>query len=534
MTVALGTGSAVVSDTFNLGGTGNVALTSGTLTLSGGGEDSDSGGGFNLSPGATLNINNGYTFDASATIQGAGNFTASGGTVNVAGALNAGGTWTFSSGTVNLTGTTTASGNTVNINGATVNFNGTGYNGLGQWQPGALNMSSGTLAGAAPVAVQNAGGFDWTGGQIGTGAGNGGIVNFNGGTFNGYLYLDGGQLTNSSGTPLAWSAIVYTGQGSVINNNGTINISSGVSGYLTYPDYGGKQGAIDNAGTITVALGTGSGLVYDAFNITGTGNVALTSGTLNLQGGGTDGDSGGGFNISSGATLNLGAGAYTANPGSMIQGAGNFQVNGGTASLEGSLNVTGPWTFSGGTANLTGSTTTSGNTVTVNGGTVNFNGTGYNGLGPWQPGILNLSSGLLGGVNTVAVQTVGGFTWTGGQLGNSTADTGIVSCNGAAFSGGNTLALAGGQVINSGVLNWGDPSLNYGYGSIINNTAAGTINLTVNLSTGNYGARRQHARQRRPVQRVGSRHRLHVLRHLQQHRHGRGQRRHARHERGWD
>jgi hypothetical protein len=102
VTVA-GTGSATITETFN--NSGIVSVNSGTLVLSGGGNDS---GAFTVASGGTLNLAGGTcAINAGSTISGAGNITVSGGTAN-------------------LTGSASMSGNTLVVSGGTVNFNGNG------------------------------------------------------------------------------------------------------------------------------------------------------------------------------------------------------------------------------------------------------------------------------------------------------------------------------------------------------------------------------------------------------------------------
>ena len=487
VTVA-GTGSATIADTFN--NTGTVSVNGGTLTLSGGGTESGpftvasgatlglGGGSFTFNPGSTitgagsLTVNANVNLGSSVQLSGAGTFTVSGGNVTVGGGLSLGGTWTFSGGTATLTGTATVTGNTINVSGGAVNFNG-----AGPWQPAAVNVSSGTLGGTNLIA--DSGPLNWTGGYIS------GVVQFSGGSFgSGPLYLNGGQLVNS-GT-VAWSALVYDGNGSVISNlpGATVNLAANNTAG-TYIYWGGSH-TFYNAGQVTVA-GTGSATINDTFNNTGT--VSVNGGTLNLTGGGTES---GPFTVASGATLGLGGGSFTFNPGSTITGAGSltvnanvnlgssvqlsgagtFTVSGGNVTVGGGLSLGGTWTVSGGTANLTGSASMNGNALVVSGGTANFNGSGT-----IAPSVVTMSSGGLGGTNLIADS--GPLNWTGGTI------SGVVEFNGASFSS-SPLYLSGGQLINSGTLAWS--ALVYdGTGSVISNLAGATINMAANNSAGTYG-----------------------------------------------
>ncbi len=95
-------------------------------------------------------------------------------------------------------------------------------------------------------------------------------------------------------------------------------------------------------------------------------------------------------------------------------------------------------------------------------------------------GVLNVSGGTLGGAGSLVL--AGPLNWSGGTI------TNVVQFTGGTFSG--SLSLNGGQVINSGTLNWTATSTTEGNGSIISNAVAGTINLTANFSEGNFGGTR--------------------------------------------
>jgi hypothetical protein len=134
------------------------------------------------------------------------------------------------------------------------------------------------------------------------------------------------------------------------------------------------------------------------------------------------------------------------------------------ANIGGALDVSGGWTVSGGAANFIGTSSAAGVTLSISDGTANFVGPG-----PWTPAAVNLSGGVLSG--TAPVISGGPLDWTGGMI------NGILSCNGGTVD--DPSGLDGGQLINTGTLTW-IPYPFTGGGSVISNTANGTINLPLN------------------------------------------------------
>jgi hypothetical protein len=457
--------------------TGTVNINSGSLSLAGGGNNSNI---INVAGGADLDFSGGsYTCTGTSLLAGAGNLSDSGnGTYNLAGAINVNGTWNFSGGTLNLLGSSSAAGNILNISGSTVNFNGPG-----PWLMGAVNLSNGTLGGSTPVMA--GGQLTWTGGNIyGNLSANGGSINVPVSSWLG----NGGELINTGNLTWTPNSGPRTGGGTVISNapSGVISVALNGNNIESYA-YGGAT-AFYNAGTINVAGAGQSGVITDPFYNTGTLNIS--SGTLSLTDGGTEN---GPFTVASLATLNLGGGTFifnsgatisgagsfasgaTANLGSDLQllGAGTFTVSGGNLTVGGSLGLGGDWTFSGGTATLTGSTTVSGNNLFVTGnGTVNFNGTGKGGT--WQPGTVNLSNGTLGG--STPVMAGGQLTWTGGNIyGNLSANGGSINVPVSSWLGN------GGELINTGNLTWTPNSgPRTGGGTVISNAPSGVISVALN------------------------------------------------------
>src|SRR5207244_2016236 len=106
-------------------------------------------------------------------------------------------------------------------------------------------------------------------------------------------------------------------------NTGTYNIKSDV-GFLSG---GGAPSTLANTGTITKIspVGIGTTVISTVFNNTGTAHV--TSGMLQLQGGGT---STGTFDSAVAGIAFSFAGAHTLNTGAAFTGTGCGSVDGGT------------------------------------------------------------------------------------------------------------------------------------------------------------------------------------------------------------
>ena len=259
--VSAGPGAAQITDIFL--NTGAVAINGGTLDLSGGGTNTSA---ITVAAATALQLGGSYTLSPASSVTGAGNAIFSSGTVTELGAYQVA-TNTFSGATVNFSGNYTIN-QAVIISGGTVNFNAGGSLTIP-----VLTMSGGTLSGTLPVPVN--GPFTWSGGTIKE------VVQFNGGTFTGTDFLNGGQLINT-GT-IAWNdANVYDGAGSVISNavGGTINLTANSDG--TFNNFGPPQ-AFYNAGQLNVSAGPGAAQIADLF--TNTGTVAVNGGILDLSGG---------------------------------------------------------------------------------------------------------------------------------------------------------------------------------------------------------------------------------------------------------
>ncbi|MFM6074368.1 MAG: beta strand repeat-containing protein, partial [Dolichospermum sp.] len=167
---------------------------------------------------------------------------------------------------------------------------------------------------------------------------------------------------------------LFFNDGAILNNSGNYELQSG-----EIRNSSASVGTFNNSGTLKKTT-TGTGAIRTAFNNTGTVNVE--SGTLNITGGGVS--NGGNFNLTSGKTLGFGGGVYTLNNGAKINGSGNLSVSSGTLDVKlaggtaiantvqftlggGTFQVDGNWNlpttnnWNGGTLKSSGIITNSGN-----------------------------------------------------------------------------------------------------------------------------------------------------------------------------
>jgi hypothetical protein len=353
--------------------TGTVTVSSGTLYLQGGG--TDSAGTFYVPSAGTLQFG-GVTALASAvgssTSQAAGTLAFSAGTTTVTGAINS--TASF----------------TVAINGGTADFE------KAVSFPH-LSLTSGTLTGSAAVTVTATSGtaLTWNGGASMTGTGSttlatGATMSLGG---DGTAETLDGRTFNNQGTVnwLAASSILYLNDGAVFNNAGTFNANkpNGTSPATQYVyDGAGPSGAFNNSGTFTNAAGTGNTTEFYNTLFNNTATVTASSGTLYLQGGGTD--SAGTFYVPSAGTLQFGGVTALASAvgSSTSQAAGTLAFTAGTTTVTGAINSTGNFT------------------VAINGGTADFET-------PQSFPYLSLTSGTLTGSAAVTVTATSGtaVTW---------------------------------------------------------------------------------------------------------------------------
>jgi fibronectin-binding autotransporter adhesin len=403
---AIGTTAVVNSGTIQKSG-GTTSTFSVPLTLQSGSQFLIQSGlvyfGNITSTGATLNISSGATayfyytttatFDAASTISGAGTLQNAAGTNSIAGALSASVTMSGGALSLNSAGTQTLpvltmNGGTlngsanINVTGAAMTWSGGAISGSGT-----LSIPAGTVITISGVPVLDARAVN-----------NAGTMNL---TASNYIYLQNNAVLNNSGT------IDIQGDGGVYLN--------GVAGTTSVVDSGTIRKSAGTTGTFNVPLTLQSGgqfLIQSGLLYLG--NIASTGGTLNISSGATgylyyttaatfDSAS----TISGSGTLQSGAGTNSISGAistSLIVSGGTLSINSATAqsipvltmqagTLNGTANLgvtAAAMTWSGGT--IGGSGTLSipgGTTVTIggvpfldgrpvtNGGTIAFTSTNY-------------------------------------------------------------------------------------------------------------------------------------------------------------
>jgi Ca2+-binding RTX toxin-like protein len=359
------TDESYISGFFN--NTGTVQVKAGTLNLSGGGTNT---GSFSIDTGATLRITAGYNFNTGNSVTGAGNFNIESGTTTV----NAASTWSAP-----------------------------------------VNLINGTLTGAGALTISNQ--LNWSGATL-SGTGKKTVT----GTLNlsSNQYLDGTTLETTGATVWIGSSTFYANNGAIWNNTstGTIDLQNDSD----FSQQSGNQSTFNNAGTFTKSNGTTTDDSFIGFVFNNTGTVQVKAGTLSLGGGGTNTGS---FSIDAGGTLRIIA-DYNFNTGNSITGAGNFNIESGTTTV--------------------------------------------NAASTWSAPV-NLINGGLTGAGALTISNK--LNWSGGTLSGTAKKTviGTLNLSGNQYLDGTTLET-------TGVTVWtGNGTLYTSNGAIWNNTSTGTIDL---------------------------------------------------------
>ena len=409
--------------------------------------------------GYTLTISNGGTYGGA--ISGSGGLTISGG------ALSLGGNNTY-------TGTTTLYGATLTATSSTALSPNSDY---------AFSSSSALLTLGADNTMGSLAGTDGTinlaGYTLTVGADGNSPGQYNG------TITGSGNLTVSGGTLTLASTNTYTGSTTV--TGGTLSVRGTLQN--TAPTY-------LNGGTL-VAASTTALSPYSQYTF-GTGsNATLTVNYSNTIGSLTGGIAGDMISINNAGTeettLTVGAdGTSPMNPyAGVISGTGNLAVSGGTLSLSGTNTYTGETTLNGGNLTVTGTLVNLGDTNITSG---TLTATSHTALSPYSRYVFAdaLTAVLtLGDDNTMGSLTgdggtiyLNGYTLTVGADGTSpVAYAGVIAGTGNLAVSGGTLSLSGnntytGEItLNGGNLTVTGTLLNSG----VTNITAGT--LTANSST---------------------------------------------------
>jgi len=379
---------------------GQVEVSSGIWELVGNGVSS---GTFVVDSGTTINLNSFYNGGSGnqlppVNLSGAGTKTFNNGS-NVSPAIVSGGNLVIPSGSPSVKfwlsqGNTTVSSLTLNA-GAFLVVNGT------LTVTGQMTWTSGYIAGPGKIIAQ---------GGLTLGQASGGSISLNGAT-----------LVNAGTATLFGQSTLNLIDGAQLINqkNATLNLQGGGNDAT-----GDGTGNLINLGTIDAAVGSSS--TYSVFftPMFNSGSISVTSGTLNLFGGGA---ATGSFSVAKGSTLGFGHdGPWYFNSGSSISGPGNitFQSDGWSDTFA-----------SGSTFDMSGATNVSETVIFAAGsnvadlGALAFSGNAFVNLSSGSTVTmtsLNQSAGVLSGSDTLDV--TGQTTWTGGTMsgtGTTVAEGGL-------------------------------------------------------------------------------------------------------------
>jgi hypothetical protein len=435
----VGANGTVVSPVFYSAPGASVEVATGTLNLNGGG---NSGGTFSVAGGSTLQFGGGsHILDASATISGAGTNRFSSGSTVVNGAVNVTGGVAVSGGTATFAGAV-GGGVPLTVTGGQADFNGTSAISFST-----LNLSGGGIGGTSDLTI--AGPFNWSGGTL---SGSGMLLANGGATFGNNAHtLSGRRLVIPTGQAALWTAGNFNAdQNAVLDIAGTLDI--GYDGQF-FTGFNGTA-TIENSGTIRKTGGNGIAAIGVTLNNHGT--LEVTSGRVDLYGGGT---SSGRFVAMPNSTLafvtSFGASPYTLSADSSIEGAGTISLEGGTINFAGTYDVSGTSAFTGSTFNFTSGARIQslGAVPTISGASVNFDT-----AAPVGFPTLTVSSGSLGGSDVINITNL--FTWSGGGLSGNNA---VNALGGVSFNGGSYF-LSGRKLNLFGSSTWasGDISIDSG------------------------------------------------------------------------
>ena len=424
VTKIAGGGNGVSRVTAAWNNAGSVTVSSGRLELDGGGQQ---GGGFAVEPLATLQFGGGtHTFIAGSSLSGAGTVEWAGGTTN------------FDTGRYNVTGATAvlsgrhtfaaaatiAAIGTLQLTGGTVTFD----SGESLSTP-AYTQSAGTLDGSDVLTVSGL--VDWSGGGM---AGTG-VLNANGGM----------QIANPSGIQLTGNRTVnnagtarWIGAGAFANAAGATfnNLVGATFAIETAADVSG--GTFNNAGSVTKVVGGGDGVTRVTAALNNTGSVTVSTGTLELDGGGQHA---GTFTVEAPATLEFGGGTHTFTPGASVDSAGTVEWAGGTTNFTaGSYANMGTTVVAGGRHTFAaGATVDAVGVLRLTGGAIDFSS--GEALSTTQ---FTESGGMLDGSDTLTVS--GLVEWTGGVM----TGTGVLNANGGMqIANPSGIQLTGNRVVNN-------------------------------------------------------------------------------------
>ncbi len=411
----------VATDTIRvpaLSGTGVVNVQTGILETRNGGTFT---GTINVSAGAEMlfSWSGVHLLGAGGSVQGAGNVTVTGGTLDVQG------NW-------NLTGDTRLFAGTIDwgVVGGTTN---------------GFTMTGGSKGGTGLMQVS--GTMTWTAGHLSGGSGATRVL------AGGSLVIDGAaaRSLNDHALEIAGSG-VWTGSRAIGSGSGgrirvlaggTLDLQGG--GGIFY-DQGGAQSTFEVLGTVTRTVGTDT-IRVPGLSVGSTGVVTVSSGILESRNNGT---SDGTLIAELGAELLFTSGTQTLTASSTVNGGGVISAGpGSTVTSAGSWAVTG--------------------TTRVNGGTLDYDGSG-------STTGFELLSGIKGGSGSLLIN--GPFTWTGGSVSGGFGETVVAATGFGAISGAAARTLNSHILAIAGTVTWtGTHSVSSGSGGVIRVDAGGSLDI---------------------------------------------------------
>ncbi|MFC3550053.1 filamentous hemagglutinin N-terminal domain-containing protein [Lysobacter cavernae] len=462
-------------------------------------------GSLDATSAAALNLGSG-------TVAGALNAASNNGAIGQSGALTVAGTSRIDAGTGAITLANTgndfrgavslAGGNTQLVDSNALTLGTVAIGSLDATSAAALNLGSGTVAGALNATSHN-GAIGQSGALTVVGAshinaGTGAITLANAGNdFQGTINLAGGNTQVVDSNALTLGALA-TGN-LAATSTGALSLGSGtVAGALNATS---NNGAIGQSGALTVVGASHINAGTGAITLTNAGNdfqdtVSLIGGNMQV----VDGNAlalgavaTGNLSATSTGALNLGSGA--------VAGALNTASNNGAISQSGALSVTGTSHINAGTGAITlvnagndfrgAVSLAGGNTQLVDSNALTLGTVAIGSLDATSAAALNLGSGTVAGAlnatsHNGAIGQSGALTVVGASHIN--AGTGAITLANAGNDFQGTINLAGGntQVVDSNALTLGAlatgnlAATSTGALSLGSGTVAGALNATSN------------------------------------------------------
>jgi len=415
-------GSATTTISGTLEGVGSMTVSSGTLTLNGGGA---AGMTFVVNDTTTLNFAGGdFILAPPTTLGGDGTVRFSGGTSAVSGTYNPALT-EIAAGTVRFDTSVT----TTNLlqTGGTMSGLGTVTADSIVWQGGTMDGSGRTIA-TTELVVEGSSGKSLLDDRTFENAGNA-------------MWLDTGNVTLSA------DALFVNRVGAVFEIQNDESLSNGT---------------FQNLGTVTKTTGSAATIISSRFD--NTGELRILAGTVSLRGGG---ESSGVFHTAEGMALIFGGGVHVLSAQSDVRGGGTVRVSSGEVYFGGAYTLD-TTEIAAGTANFnTNAQTTD---MQMTGGVLA-------GTGPVTVlGTLDWQGGTMSGSGTTTVETVldmngtstkglterrtlvnlGTATWSGTGVISSAVGARFVNRAGAVFDVQNDRSYSSGTFENAGTFRKSD------------------------------------------------------------------------------